>query len=540
MGWFDEQIRLRAKKDQEAFSGAFSGMADVVMNKQLAALLRDQSQQSRQAVGEILKFYGLPFLQASHERTVSRQLEEELGSRGFLWRKVKSEGKWHRNAWGAMLGRRAGLDEESGKVIALIPRPLGGYDFFDPDTGRREKITRRTCSLLAEEALCFYKPLPQREIGLKDLAAYAIDSVGIGDWLLFVLATLAVSLVGLLPPWLHDVLYTEASLYGSLRALMSTGVFLLCAGFAGVLLGTYKYLTLGRISGKAGAAMQAAGMARLLALRPSFFQSHSAGELQSRLERMGELCSSTLNTVLSGGLTALFYLGQMAGFAPGLVIPGLLVLLATGAASLLGMAVRLKLARKAMERQSRESGLAYGLMMGIQKLKLAGAEKRAFSKWAGAYIPVAKVRYDPPLTLRLAQAVCQWLPLAGTAALWFFAVKTQVAVGDYFAFIASYGVVSGAFSTLMDSVESFVQIKPLMSLLTPVLTTVPEFDPGKKRVEKLSGSIEMSHVSFQYGEKAPWVLNDLSLKIRPGEYVALVGGGGRGREIHPDVAAAGL
>lgn len=149
-------------------------------------------------------------------------------------------------------------------------------------------MTGRTCTLLAEEALCFYKPLPHGEISLKDLVIYAIDSVGIGDWLLFVLATLAVSLVGLLSPWLHGVLYTEASLFGSLRALASAGAFLLCAGFAGVLLGTYKYLTLGRISGKAGAAVQAAGMARLLALPPSFFQSHSAGELQSRLRNIPE------------------------------------------------------------------------------------------------------------------------------------------------------------------------------------------------------------------------------------------------------------
>ena len=46
---------------------------------------------------------------------------------------------------------------------------------------------------------------------------------------------------------------------------------------------------------------------------------------------------------------------------------------------------------------------------------------------------------------------------------------------------------------------------------------------------KLSGGIEINNVSFRYNENMPMVLDDLSLKIRSGQYVAIVGRTGCGK-----------
>ena len=48
-------------------------------------------------------------------------------------------------------------------------------------------------------------------------------------------------------------------------------------------------------------------------------------------------------------------------------------------------------------------------------------------------------------------------------------------------------------------------------------------------MERLSGGIELNNVSFRYGENMPLVVDNLSLKIRPGQYVALVGPTGCGK-----------
>lgn len=50
----------------------------------------------------------------------------------------------------------------------------------------------------------------------------------------------------------------------------------------------------------------------------------------------------------------------------------------------------------------------------------------------------------------------------------------------------------------------------------------------KLPVDRVSGHIEMRHITFRYDEDSPYVLNDLSLNINTGEYVAIVGRTGCG------------
>ena len=57
------------------------------------------------------------------------------------------------------------------------------------------------------------------------------------------------------------------------------------------------------------------------------------------------------------------------------------------------------------ELAAKESGMSYSLLTGIQKIKLAGAERRAFSKWGNAYAAQSAYLYDPPLFLKVYPAV---------------------------------------------------------------------------------------------------------------------------------------
>jgi ABC-type bacteriocin/lantibiotic exporter with double-glycine peptidase domain len=63
----------------------------------------------------------------------------------------------------------------------------------------------------------------------------------------------------------------------------------------------------------------------------------------------------------------------------------------------------------------------------------------------------------------------------------------------------------------------------------PIMDTIPEVSEGKLVLERLSGGIELNNVSFRYNENMPNVVDNLSLKIRPGQYVAIVGSTGCGK-----------
>ena len=90
-------------------------------------------------------------------------------------------------------------------------------------------------------------------------------------------------------------------------------------------------------------------------------------------------------------------------------------------------------------------------------------------------------------------------------------------------------MVSGAFQALSSAALTVAQIKPVMEMLRPVLDEVPEISGDKQVVTRLSGGIELNNVQFRYNDSMPYVIDNLSLKVRPGEYVAIVGATGCGK-----------
>ena len=109
------------------------------------------------------------------------------------------------------------------------------------------------------------------------------------------------------------------------------------------------------------------------------------------------------------------------------------------------------------------------------------------------------------------------------------AARSSISVADYYAFNTAYGMVSGAFMSVAGIAITIAQFKPILEMAKPILDAVPEVSEGKQVIDRLSGAIEVSNVSFRYNENMPLVLDDISLKIRPGQYLAIVGATGCGK-----------
>ena len=113
--------------------------------------------------------------------------------------------------------------------------------------------------------------------------------------------------------------------------------------------------------------------------------------------------------------------------------------------------------------------------------------------------------------------------------MYYFAAAGGVSVADYYAFTAAYGMVSGAFMSLASMTMTVAGIRPVLDMAKPVLEAEPEIAEGKRVVERVSGGIELNNVSFRYSDSMPNVIDNLSIKIRPGQYVAIVGSTGCGK-----------
>lgn len=236
--------------------------------------------------------------------------------------------------------------------------------------------------------------------------------------------------------------------------------------------------------------------------------------------------------MLSTGLTALFsfvYFGQMLQYAPPLVLPALAIITASLALSLTSVLMQLKISRQNMKLSAKLSGLVFALFSGVQKIRLTGSEKRAFTRWARLYAEKSRLDYAPPVFVRLVEVLSELVMLGGILVMYFFAGYYRIAAADYLAFNVAYGLTSGAVLSLTSLAGSIASLKPTLEMVQPIFATIPERSDERKIVTSLSGSLEVNGLQFRYQADGPLVLDNLSLKIRSGEYVAVVGRTGCGK-----------
>ena len=458
----------------------------------------------------------------------NEQLEYLLRPHGIMRRTVTLSKGWYKDAIGAMLGIR----KSDGMVVALIPAGFSGYRYRDMETGKHVKINGKNQELFEEEAIAFYKPLPLKELGISDLMRYILGTLSPADFVMTGASALAVTLIGMLSPKLNNLLFSRVIEDGSTQILLAITEFMICVTLSSLLINGVKSLIIARINTKMSISVQAAVMSRLMSLPAGFFKNYSSGELSARAQCSNSLCEMLVSVALTTGLTSVFslvYISQIFVYAPALVIPSLFIMLATVAFTVISALVQMKVSKKKMELSSKESGMSYALISGVQKIKLSGAEMRAFARWGNLYAEEARLTYNPPMFLKINSVISSAISLAGTLMMYWFAVSSGVSVADYYAFNTAYGMVSGAFISLAGIALTVAQIKPVMDMIEPILKEVPEISEGKQMITRLSGSIELNNVSFRYNENMPLVIDDLSLKIRPGQYVAIVGATGCGK-----------
>ncbi|MCR4807819.1 MAG: NHLP bacteriocin export ABC transporter permease/ATPase subunit [Lachnospiraceae bacterium] len=529
MGWFEEQIRQRKEADAAAFNDSFLNIAQAVMGRRMSEALNDDRQLTTDAIGKILNFYRIKPKEVPESiRDMNEVLEYLMRPYGIMRRSVYLDKGWYKDAVGAMLGTK----KEDGSVVALIPRGLSGYCFYDTKAEKYIRINSGNEDIIEREAYAFYKPYPLKKMNIADFMLYLKEQISLSDISVLIAATAGATLVGMLLPRLNAILFSDVLSSGSLSMLTGMAVFMICVTLSSALINIFKGFASARISTKLDVTVEAASMMRVLSLPADFFRDHSAGELSSRVSYLSSLSNLLINMVLSAGLTGIFslsYISQVFIYAPAMVAPALIITLLTVLLSVVTMFMQMKISKQLMEAMTGENSLTHALINGIQKIRLSGSEKRAFSIWADVYSQGAKLQYNPPLFLIISPVINTGISLIGMMVLYSVAIKSGVTVAQYYAFNTAYGMVSGAFVTLSSIVSSVATIKPTLEMVKPLLEAVPEIDENKTIVTKLQGGIEINNVTFKYNDDMPPVLDDFSLKIHPGQYVAIVGKTGCGK-----------
>jgi NHLM bacteriocin system ABC transporter ATP-binding protein len=445
-------------------------------------------------------------------------------------RRVALASGWFRQDNGPLLGFKAGSDQP----VALLPTSLSSYVLVDPVTQMRTPVTPAVAAGVGAFGYVFYRPFAHRVVTALELFRFGLAGSR-RDWLVVIILGLGMGMLSMLVPvamgWVFDRIIPEQDRHH----LLLIALALTASAIATALFHLAQGIAVLRVETRMETTVEAGLWDRLLNLPAPFFREYTAGDLAARAGGIAFIRQTLSEVALSSLLTFLFSLVSFAllfYYHVGLGFLALalfvVVVVVTGAAGL----IQVRYERADYEVRGRISGLILQLVTGIGRLRVAAAEDRALSVWAGQFGRQRRLAFRARSIANNLSAFTAAVPLLGALLLFgtvTFAVGGGLSLGEFLAFNAAFTQVLFAASLLSSSLTSVVQVVPLYERARPILATLPEIDLSKADPGDLGGDIEMSHVSFRYASGGPLVLDDVSVHIRPGQFVAFVGPSGAGK-----------
>lgn len=534
MSWFEDQIKEREKFDEESLRETYVRIASSVTGKNYYDTLNDVNAINKSAVDDIAHYFNVTGREIPQKITnVDEQIDYVLKPHGIMKRHVTLTKGWYKDAVGPYIVSL--LDdscEPTGQIIALIPDRFGHYRYYDSDKSAYVRVNSNNAKYFSAEALTFYKPFPMKEMTMKEMVAYVFEQLSVGDYIRIAIASLIVTILGMMIPRANLYLLEKVANQKDIYPLVSMALFLISVTAATLIIDCIRDLTLASMSTRVNMSVSAATMMRVLSLPTGFFKDYSSGEMAERVEYVATLGENIVSVIISYGITALFsimYVFQIRSIAPKLMMPAIMILACTAALSVLLTISQMNNTRKIMQMEAKESGMLYSVLNGIQKIKLTGAENRMFARWGKLYALSAGYKYNPPLIIKLNDVFAALITITGTILIYYVAMSSHITPQEYFAFNTAYACVTTAFLQLSVIAVTVANLKPVLEMVKPIFEAQPEVSPERKSFVLQNGSIELDNVCFRYNDDMPNVLDGVSLKIKSGQYVAIVGKTGCGK-----------
>jgi ATP-binding cassette subfamily C protein len=487
------------------------------------------------AAAQGIALRSLPDWQAAQEQ--GDRLSQICAASRIRTRRVILRDEWWRRDNGPLLAFLVVDGEPQQKrPVALLPVSPRAYEMVDPVTAARTPVDAALAETLSGDAYMLYQRLPERPVTRKDLLRLTFQDRR-GELLTILLMGAAGGLLGLLVPILTSQVFGHVIPGADRGQLAQITLALIVSALGAAVFQVTRSVAVLRLGGKADGAVQSAVWDRLLSLPVSFFRRYTVGDLANRAMGINSIREMVTGTVLTSAVGAVFSVFSFAllfyySVRLAWVATGLVVLLAGVTMGLTWLQLRHQ--RALLELQGRIASLLFGLIHGIAKLRVAGAEPRAFARWAEGF---AEQRRRTLAAQRAANAQIAFnavYPVLTSLSVFavvgfYFEGETAMPIGDFVAFNAAFGQFQAAALTLVTVISSILSTVPLYERLEPILRTVPEVDDSKTEPGELAGEIEFSHVSFRYKDDGPPILDDVSFRAAPGEFIALVGPSGAGK-----------
>ncbi len=527
-----KRLEDKLKADSLRMKNAFSELASILYPDSGAISLnggQDPLLNACQVVGKALNITVKAPPGALKQLSQHRTLLNIVAASRIRMRQVALRGRWWQEDNGPML---AFLGEEK-RPVALLPTSMRSYVLYDPLTGRQVPVDPILASHLEFHAVSFYRPFPDRPLKVSDLVKFGIQTCR-SDVITLILMGALVGLLGLAPPIAIGAIFDTIIPSAQQSLLLQVAAILLVVALTTAAFQITRDIAVLRIEGKMEASLQSATIDRLLDLPPRFFRNYTSGDLGMRAMGIGVIRQTLSRVAISAILSSIFSIFNLVLlflYSSTLALAALVLVLILIAIIVAAGYIQVRYERAMLAVEGRISGTVLQFITGIAKFRVAGAEQRAFAFWARAFTEQRRLAYKARTVANRLSIFTAVFPVLASMVIFWLTVSSarQLSTGAFLAFNAAFVQFLANAIAFGSAFTAVLQVVPTYERVKPLLQTLPEVDDAKTDPGELSGSIEVSHVSFRYTENGPLVLNDVSLSINPNEFVAFVGPSGSGK-----------
>lgn len=443
-------------------------------------------------------------------------------------RRINLEGEWWREDCGPLVGYLG-----NGDPVALLPVSARAYVIHNPSEGTAVKADQSSASLLKGYAYMLYPSLPVKKLDVKDLLKFMGARAPKKDLAAMLLMGILGGLLGVLNPVVNGMVFDTVIPEGQKGQLLQVVILLFSVSASILLFQLVRAFAMLRIESKLDTSVQAAVWDRLLSLPAPFFRNYTVGELANRAMGINQirkkLSGMAVNTVLSS-IFSIFSLILLFSYSVRIALFAVLLTVLSMAVTLAAGWIQLKSESELLEITNKISGQVLQFLGGIAKLRTAGAENRAFYQWSKSYAGQNRLYFRKQSIENVLTTFNASFSVLNMMVIFFLvAADSGMSMGGFIAFNSAYIGFQTGFLALSAVILEINIIVPMYKNTKPILEALPEYDETRIDPGDLDGSIEVRHVTFRYNKDAPAVLNDISLKINAGEYVAVVGTSGCGK-----------
>ncbi len=425
--------------------------------------------------------------------------------------------------------------------VVLVRFQRGLATIHDPAHGERRmpmaELSRHFTGVALElqPAADFAPRIERRRVSLRALLG-PVSGLKRSLAQILVLA-LALEAFVLLTPFFMQWVVDGAIVSADRDLLLTLGV-----GFALLVLiqaGTAAVRSWAVLSLSASLSLQWMGnvFAHLLRLPPSWFEKRHVGDIWSRFAAVQTiqrtLTTSFIEAVLDGLLVVLT-LAMMLLYSVKLTLVAIAAVLVYGLLRLAFFRPLRVASEEALVFEGRQNSHFLESLRAVQAIKLFNAQATRRARFSGLLVETLNAQLSARKLEVLFSVLHRLLfglervAVVGLGAL--LVLDQHLTVGMLFAFVAFKEQFALRVSGLIDKGVELAMLGLQGERLADIVLSAPEADePAAVSVATLTPGIEVRNVSFRYSDGEPEVLNNVNLRVEPGESVAIVGPSGCGK-----------